>query len=331
MRTPRDADVRDTAVITVKRSPWRWLQWTLVPLALVFAGIALARQWTALRETAAELRPNWAQLGVASAIVLGTYGILVASWRLLVRGFGSDLHYLTAVRIWVVSNLGRYIPGTLWSVVGMGIMAEQVGVQPAAAAGSAIIGTLINIGAGFGVVALSGSAVLDGVSPTLRTVALVGAAAFVLGVAGAPWLLPLATRFLARTFARVVPERALPAGTLWAAVTLNVISWFGYGWAFMVFCHAFIPHLVGSLPQFIAVWTAAYVAGFLLLIMPAGFGVREGVLVALMVALGLSSQAEATLLSLASRVWLTILELLPGLIGLAVSPLALRRRGSVSR
>jgi hypothetical protein len=43
-----------------------------------------------------------------------------------------------------------------------------------------------------------------------------------------------------------------------------------------------------------------------------------------LVALGLAHPADATLLALASRLWLTVWELLPGLLALGMSPETLR-------
>ena len=43
---------------------------------------------------------------------------------------------------------------------------------------------------------------------------------------------------------------------------------------------------------------------------------------AALVALGVAVSAEATLLVIASRLWLTVLEILPGLVSLALAPAA---------
>jgi hypothetical protein len=44
----------------------------------------------------------------------------------------------------------------------------------------------------------------------------------------------------------------------------------------------------------------------------------------MLVALGMGTQPEATVLALASRVWITVLEILPGLIALLLNPGASR-------
>lgn len=299
-----------------RKHVWRWLQIVAVVVALVYAYRQLSGKWAELGTAASNLHPNWLLLVSASAAVLATYGMLAQSWRILVVAFGGALSYASAMRIYFASKLGLYLPGKVWAIVGMGIMAEKVGVAPAAAAGSAIIGTLLNIGAGFGVVALSGSRVASGLPDSVQRAPLIGAVLFALGVLAAPVLLPMVTRFIAKRFKREMPDIALPASTLWGAVTLNVLSWFGYGWAFMLFSKALLPGLGGSLPQFVAVWSASYLFGYIVLFAPGGIGFREIAMTGLLVKLGLANTSEAALLSVASRVWLIVLELLPGIIGL---------------
>ena len=57
--------------------------------------------------------------------------------------------------------------------------------------------------------------------------------------------------------------------------------------------------------------------GYLFLFLPGGIGPREGVMVALLTALSLNTSKQAWLIAGASRVWLTILEILPGVLFLA--------------
>jgi hypothetical protein len=326
VRDEPSATMPSPQTVAPRKSPWRrvfiGVQIVLIGVALVYAAIRVQQQWGSLRNAASDLTPHWLLLACAALIVFTTWAVLVQSWRTLVFGFGGRLRYLTAVRIWTVSNLGRYIPGSLWSLVGMGIMAEQEGIQPATAAGSALIGTVINIGVGFGVIALSGSRVLSGVSPAFRLSSQVCAALFVLAIIAAPKILPVVTKWIPRSLSRVIPTAPLPASTLWKVVTLNVLSWFGYGWAFMVFSQAIFPNVRGSFSEFVAIWAAGYVAGFVAFLLPAGLGVREGVFIGLMFSLGITGKSEAALISIASRLFMTILDIVPGLIGLAVSPLA---------
>jgi hypothetical protein len=127
-------------------------------------------------------------------------------------------------------------------------------------------------------------------------------------------------RFLglvARVTRRPIAARTLPASALWTAALANVVAWMLYGVAFRIFAAATLGEATGATAGYIAVYTASYLFGYLAVFAPGGFGVREGALVALMPQLGLASVGDAVLLAALSRLWLTILEIVPGLLFLA--------------
>jgi hypothetical protein len=304
---------------------WTALQFILLATLLTFIARAVVTQADALRETAANLDINWWGVAAASSVVLLTYTALIQSWRLLVTGWGSALSFGAATRIWTIANLGRYVPGKVWSVGALVVLAQREGVSPVAATGAAMLGTLINIGAGFGVVVLCGASVLDAMSPSYRWLAWLGSGFFVVGVAALPYLLPSLVERLSRWRPQLQsPSRSLPNRTLWLAVLINVTSWLGYGLAFALLSRAVFPDIGGAIPTFVAIWTASYLVGYLVLIAPGGIGAREAALVAALVSLGLAVSAEATVLAAVSRLWLILLEVVPGLISLALTP-ALKR------
>lgn len=317
------AEATSATPATRRQHWWRVAQAAFLLAALAYTVRMLVRHWGAVKDAAADVHPNWPLLVGASGIVLFTYVILIQSWRVLIAGEGSYLRFPAAARIWFVANLGRYIPGKVWSIAALNVLAAREGVSGAAAAGAAILGTLLNIGAGFGVIALSGSRLVSGL-PGFRTVSVVGSIVFVVGVAALPWILPPIAVRAARLLGRTPPPVRIPAVNLLTAVTINVVSWFCYGWAFMVFCAAVMPTVHGTVSQFTAVWAASYVLGYVALFSPGGFFIREGTLVAAMVALGMASTTDAAIVATVSRLWLSVVELLPGLVALAFSRTARR-------
>ena len=98
-----------------------------------------------------------------------------------------------------------------------------------------------------------------------------------------------------------------------------------FGLAFHALGIGLLRHATGDAADSVAVFTLSYLAGFLALIAPGGIGVREGVMALLLTRAGIATPSEATWLVVASRLWLTVLEILPGAALLAVSP---RRRSS---
>jgi hypothetical protein len=97
------------------------------------------------------------------------------------------------------------------------------------------------------------------------------------------------------------------------AIAASIISWIAYGIAFQLFIRGMLGNAAGATTSYIAVYAASYIIGFLALFAPGGAVVREGAMVTGMLRLGLSGRPDALVIALASRLWLTVTELLPGL------------------
>ena len=292
------------------------LRFALLLLTGVFIAWALHGQWGEMRASARAVDVEWRWIAAASAVVLAVYAMLIQSWRLLLRGWGGDLAYLPAVRIWTIANLGRWIPGKVWSIGALSVLAAREGVSGSAAAGAAVLGTLLNVGAGFGVAVIMGAEGLDTVYSGFRVGALVATAVFIAGVLALPVLLPPVLGWIATKRGIPLAGKQLSARTLWGAAAINAASWVGYGLAFSLFARGVTPQIGSDPALFIAAFTASYLIGYLVLFSPGGLGFREAALTVFLVGVGAAGQGDAVLLGVTSRVWLTILEVLPGLIGL---------------
>jgi hypothetical protein len=100
------------------------------------------------------------------------------------------------------------------------------------------------------------------------------------------------------------------------AALLTALAWLMYGVAFWLFTIGVLGSAPGALSDYVAVFAGSYLLGFVAIFSPAGVGVREG---AMGIALRRAGFAvgPAYLLVVASRLWLTALEVLPPLIFLA--------------
>ena len=109
----------------------------------------------------------------------------------------------------------------------------------------------------------------------------------------------------------------MPQHVLWTAVTANLLAWLLYGLAFRWLALAFFPGSSGGWVAYTAVFTAGYLAGWLFLPAPAGIGARELALSLGLTKLGLLAPPQAAVAIVASRLVLTVLEVLPGALFLA--------------
>jgi glycosyltransferase 2 family protein len=293
----------------------RWFRAALGIAVLIWLVRALARNWSELQAQRITWSLNPIGLLASALLVWAMYALLIEAWRLMLRGWGQHIGGWNAARIWTVSSLGKYVPGKVWAVTGMALMARDVGVSPAAATASAILLQALAIGSGALVAGLAGTSALERSHPGIS--AGFWALAGVSGAAVVALLWPPVTRRVARIIAGPIGSAPSPLPILFGLLA-NLVSWVGYGAALWELARSTLgaPHL--TLAAAVGSFAASYVAGLLFLLAPGGLGVREGVMV-----LMLQEQIgwpTAAGLAVASRLLLTVTE-----VGAALPFLLLHR------
>jgi uncharacterized membrane protein YbhN (UPF0104 family) len=283
----------------------RALQWLLGLTIVGFAVRSLVRNWDDLRAQPLEwkIEPGWIIL--SAVLVWFMYAVLIAAWRRMLAAWGRGLDLWSASRIWTVSSLGKYVPGKVWAVAGMALMAQRAGVGAGPATGSAVILQVLAIGTGAAIAGLSGWGALRATYPG----AVVGLAVLIATSAAAVGLLlwPELVNRLVRLAAPDAPAVRPPRGAVAFGIVANAVAWLGYGTALWLLARGLLPGAGLELGPAIAVFTASYLAGFLALFAPGGIGVREGVFILMLQ--GPIGIGAATALAIASRLLLTVTEL----------------------
>lgn len=253
---------------------------------------------------------NWLPLvGSVLALALG-YVVSAALWGRMVHEFGGPrLPARETVPLFLVANLGRYIPGKVFQIAGLALLARERGVPGATAAGAAVVGQGVAL---MGATLVGATALLSPVlEPGLRRIGLV--AVFLTWVVAGLVSIPAVARRLEALVARLSSGRATPAlhrafGLRWTA--LYAANWGLYAtafWFLFLGTVGFQPFLVVA-PAF----AAAYVGGYLALFAPAGVGIREGLLVALLSPVMAPEPALA--LAVLARLWTTLVEVIPAAV-----------------
>ncbi len=311
----------------------RWFSVARLVLgAVVLASItwAVAHYWRAYQSQPLHVSPRWGLLVASAALTVATYAVLAQTLRVMLAEWNERISFWRLAHIWTVANLYRYVPGKVWQIGAMGVMAQREGVSPIAATGSAMLSTIVNITTGFVIALATGSLALDALHPGTTRVAVALTAASIVGLAALPLVMPRLLALLRRVTGRDVPVATVPPRVIADAIIGNLISWALYGVAFQLFVAGILGHAAGETTRYIAVFSAAYVLGYIVLFLPAGVGARELSMVAALQAFRLvSSPEEAALIAVASRLWTSMLELVPGALFLAVD--AWRRRSSLSK
>jgi glycosyltransferase 2 family protein len=283
----------------------RVLQWLLGLTIVGFAVRSLLRNWDDLRAQPLEWRiePGWIIL--SAVVVWLMYALLIAAWRRMLVAWGRGLDFWSASRIWTVSSLGKYVPGKVWAVAGMAVMAQRAGIGAGPATGSAVILQVLAIGTGAAVAGLTGWGALRAAHPGAATGLAVLLGASVAGIGLLLWP-ALTSRVLRLAPPDAVPLRP-PAEAVAFGIVANAVAWVGYGVALWLLARGLLPGAGLEVLPAIAVFTASYLAGFLALFAPGGIGVREGVFILMLQ--GPIGIGAATALAIASRLLLTVTEL----------------------
>ena len=282
--------------------------------------LALAGYW--IYRNRAEVGHAWSRvtlfpvLGAFFAGALGAWSG-VPAWRSLLIGLGSRLRLRDAQRVFLMGQLGKYIPGGVWTVLAQATMAMELKV-PRARSGTASLMSIL-----------------------LAVVTAAGLGAVCLAVAGHEvlghywWILLLAIPLLAllhpgvlvwfgRTVGRItrrkVPLERISERTLIGAAGALLVGQLCNGFGFYLLVVSISGHASNPLLS-IGVFSLASAAGIVVIFAPAGVGAREVILL-----FGLSTVTKdagsAALIVLMSRVVLTAVDVL-----LAASAAGIGRRG----
>jgi glycosyltransferase 2 family protein len=265
-------------------------------LKLVVAGVVLASILAALRNNGEDLLGRLEHVSVARILVaLGmcaVYRVVNAyGWVLVLRALGYRIRSWVGVRIWLVSESLRWLPGSVWGLVSRVSEAGAEGVPTLTASLSAPLELTLTIAA-WSVVALVGfgaSGTLGVLASRVPTLYIAGALLGGLATLGAA--LALAQWAPTGRFARKLHGllaslhqlRRLPLHVGWLGATLAfyVALAFFNGVTFMVVLSASSDLHPGLLASS-GINAAGWLLGFFAFFAPSGLGVREATTTALL-------------------------------------------------
>ena len=259
------------------------------------------------RTAPSDLEPRWGLIAASCVMLAAGYAFSGWIWGRMVEDLGGPaLPPRDAIRTYMVANLGRYVPGKFWQIAGLALLARSRGVPAPIATAAAVVGQAVALAGAM----LVGLRALGSAGPNLSRWAPTALAATI-GVLTVV-LVPKIFRPLLRLWLRWTPGRTseeVQIGTLkgfrWLA--LYTLNWGGYALAFWMLVRGL--SLPGTLLEVGPAFAAAYVFGYVVLVAPAGLGVREASMVALLAPI--MGPAGAALAAVSARVWTTVVEVVP--------------------
>jgi uncharacterized membrane protein YbhN (UPF0104 family) len=236
----------------------------LVAACVWFVGRRLAEEWDAAEASLRRAEPAWLALGVLLAALAMTS--MALGWQRVLGALGAPVGTAAAVAWYYVGEIGKYLPGSLWPVVGRAELARRGGVGRGVAYQSVALSLLL--------LYLASAVVGGAVAEPLVVVPFAVAAVAVLHPAVGNAGLRLARRVTGASLYLTLPS--LRTSLLLAAG--YVPTWLLVGTATWAIARALDPGAAWS--DVVPAAAASWLVGFLAIPVPGGVGVREAVFVA---------------------------------------------------
>jgi uncharacterized membrane protein YbhN (UPF0104 family) len=287
------------------------LRWGFLAIAVALLAWAVIAEWDDV--TAALRSLSWGAVlaaGVAATLALGVNAL---SWREVMVSVGLSASVPSALRVFLLSQVGKYVPGSVWPVLAQAEFARDHGVSRARAMTGSIVAMVVGVVTA-GVVGLVGVAVT--VPDAVATYWWVVPVAVVLVATLFP---PVLRRLVALAF-RVTKRSEEPAHisgrALAGSAAWSVLMWLLLGLQAWLLLREIAPGPGSTYVLATGAFALAWLVGFLIVIAPAGAGAREAALVVLLGSVATGPQALS--LALVSRFLMTAADAIGFGVGVAI-------------
>ena len=279
----------------------RAVRWTFVAATVGLGGYAIAEHWSSVQSGLSRIGP----LDVAGGLFCVLAGLLATMqvYRVLLGALGSPLPARTAAQILFVGQLGKYLPGSVWPVLAQMQLGTAHKVPRTRSASASVLAMLMSL--------------VSGILVGLVVVPFAGRAtpywwvfllAPVIGVCMHPRLLNRILNRLLR-LARLPPlDQPLTGQDVAVALAWGVVGWVFFGLQIWLLGNRLGLSSGSDLLLAIGGFAFAWCAGFVVVFAPAGAGIREVVLIAVLA--GTMKAGDALAIALVSRVLMTAGDLI---------------------
>ena len=244
---------------------------------IVLFALALRGRWRDMTDSVEQL--SWWIIAAATVLGFGTIIASMLSWRTLLRDLESPLPIHSAARIFYLGQLGKYLPGSVWTVVVQAELGRDYKIPPRRTIAASVVSLGIALGAGLSIAAFTlpyaspGAAVHYWWVLFLLPLIVVG-------------LLPSSVDFLTHLLLKILRRDPPDHEFTWRGVVRSlgwqVVGWASIGAQTYVLCMALHAPVGRTVLLAVGGTALAWSAGFVAVPIPAGAGVREAVLVAVL-------------------------------------------------
>lgn len=235
-------------------------------------------------------RLNLYDLFLMVIILVFVYPIDAFSWHRLIRALGQNVDYLTNLKIWMVSNSARFIPGIIWQYAGRLYFAQRYGVPKVVGMTAIVLESVFVVGLGTIVVVIT---FILGELPVLdyiKKLVMPFIALYIVLVVAI--LVALSSKRFINKFAlfiRIITGKKIkltrPRLLFYSLPVLFISFLFQFvtpGSVLFFLARNAIDLSIGIYPIFIGMYALAWLLGYITVFAPSGLGVQEVTLAGLL-------------------------------------------------
>jgi hypothetical protein len=265
-----------------------YLRWIILGGTLFFLAIALKNNWqevAAIRITAL----GWTTLAIALGVTLLAHIWSGWVWTWMLYEFDRPVNIPQFVRVYLQTNIAKYLPGNVWHYYGRISAAKSAGIPTSIAALSVLLEPLLMAAAAIAIVLVGIQVAIAQSYSYIQAILILVLAGVLLAIH--PRWLNLVIRLLSRMKFKSAKSTAanISASDIfqierypWRPL-LGELGFVGLrGTGFLLTVFALIPIPIERIPLLFAAFSLAWVLGLIVPGAPGGLGVFEATAIALL-------------------------------------------------
>jgi glycosyltransferase 2 family protein len=289
----------------------------IILLVIYFLYNSLSKNWTELDFSINQIDPIYTAL--VFLFLTSFYLFSAFNWKFILKKLGDNIQYSNSLKIKTLSDLGRYIPGKAWYVLGRAYFGKKKGISKSKIIISLMIEHLFLLAIAIALFILFNfkEIINLNISQTiLNLIVLIGLGLLI--------FLPKLLNYLVNIGIRIKNKENKSEINLNIGIKNNlsliiqyVLFWLIIGISFILTIKSIYPSLdLNNIFFFTGIFAISWSIGLLSFITPGGIGVREGIMTTLLIPyLPLTIAVAAPLLF---RIYSIITEIILSLIVLKI-------------
>ena len=290
---------------------------TLLVIVLAFCGYGIHVEWPQMRTALDHL--DWYSVTASALAAMAGSTCMMLAWRTFLADLGSRLPLPVAARASFLGQLGKYIPGGVWSIAAQVELTHDYGVPRRRSTTSVLVTLTVMVGIGLAIAAVLLPLTAGGAAGRyLWFLALIP----VIAVCLYP---PVLTR-LVNTGLRLVRQQQLDQAPSLPGLA-RASSWAALGWLFMgaqawLVLADLAPDSGRLAVLAVGAFALACCVGYMTVVVPSGIGAREVIFITAVATL--VPHGPATAAAVVIRLTSTVSDLTLGCLAILGGRLARR-------